>query len=61
MWLLLFCAFDFPHPPTACVVDKCEGNICTIETPEGMVDVPKKPEYYEGKYVVCPFWLIEPT
>ncbi len=54
-------AFDIPNPPTGCVVDKCEGDICTIETPEGFVDVERKSEYHEGKIVVCPFWMIDPT
>jgi len=61
MWWLLLLAFDIPDLPTGCVVDKCEKDICTIETPEGFVDVKRKPEYYEGKIVACPFWLIDPT
>tara|TARA_E500000331_G_C16930843_1_gene571912 strand:- start:77 stop:289 length:213 start_codon:yes stop_codon:yes gene_type:complete len=44
-----------------CVIDRCENNVCTIETPEGTVEVPKKNDYEEGTPVECPLWLIEPT
>ena len=44
-----------------CVIDRCDKNVCTIETPEGTVEVPKKRHYEEGTPVVCPLWLIEPT
>ena len=60
MILLLLMAFDIPKEPK-CVIDRCEGEICVVETPEGFVDVPKKRDYREGKKVVCPFWLIDPT
>jgi len=44
-----------------CIIDRCEDNVCTIETPEGNVEVPKEHDYKEGTPVVCPLWLIEPT
>ena len=44
-----------------CVIDRCEDNVCTVETPEGEVEVEKKKGYREGKKIECPTWLIEPT
>ena len=61
MLLIMILAFAQPKPPTGCFVDRCDEFTCSIETPEGWVEVPKKPHYYEGKEVVCPLWLIEPT
>ena len=60
MILLLLMAFDQPVPPQ-CVIDRCEGKICTVETPEGWVEIDRKPHHYEGKAIVCPVWLVEPT
>ncbi len=60
MFLFLILAFDVTPPPQ-CVIDRCEGEICTVETPEGFVEVAKKAHYKEGVGVVCPFWLIDPT
>jgi len=60
MILLLLMAFDQPAPPE-CVIDRCEGDTCVVETPEGWVDIPRKPYHHEGKGVECPFWLIDPT
>lgn len=37
-----------------CVIDKCEKNTCSVETPEGIVDIKKKTNYEEGKKVICP-------
>lgn len=48
----------------ACVVDSCEQEKCTIETPEGFIVVSKKNNYYEGKKLKiqeCPVELVEPT
>ena len=59
MILLLLIAFDQPSPPE-CVVDRCEGDTCVVETPEGWVDIPRMPYHYEGKEVECPLWLIDP-
>jgi len=59
MILLLLIAFDQPVPPE-CVIDRCEGKICMVETPEGWVDIPRMPYHYEGKEVECPLWLIDP-
>ena len=53
-------AFDVPKEPE-CVIDRCEGDKCVVETPEGWVSVPRKRDHYEGQRVLCPFWLIEPT
>lgn len=60
MILLLLFAFDQPQP-TGCVIDRCEGDICVVDTPEGVVEVPRKRGYHEGKEVECPLWLIDPT
>jgi hypothetical protein len=58
--LLMILAFDVPEEPE-CIIDRCEGSECIVETPEGWVSVPRKADDYEGKRVICPFWLIEPT
>lgn len=47
--------------PKRCVIDRCEDEICVVETPEGTVEIPKKRHYKEGLPIVCPLWLIEPT
>jgi len=60
MILLLLMAFDQPAPPE-CVIDRCESKICTVETPEGWVEIDRKPHHYEGKEIECPLWLIDPT
>ena len=44
-----------------CVIDQCDEDTCTVETPEGWVSIPKKSDYKEGKKIVCPTWLVEPT
>ena len=44
-----------------CVIDRCENKVCTVETPEGTVDVDKKDGYQEGLKIECPIWLVEPT
>ena len=54
-------AYDVPDDYGKCVIDRCEKNVCTIETPEGWVEVAKKKGYDEGMKVECPLWLIEPT
>ena len=64
MILMLFCmiAYGFDTPvPSQCVIDRCEGNVCVVETPEGIVEIPKKPHYKEGVEVICPLWMIDPT
>ena len=64
MPLLIGCpvasAYDVPKEEK-CVIDRCEKDLCTVETPEGWVDIKKKNGYREGSPVVCPLWLIEPT
>jgi hypothetical protein len=60
IWLLTILAFDMPEEPE-CVIDRCEGDECVIETPEGWVSTPRKKDDHEGKKVTCPWWLIEPT
>jgi len=60
IFLLMLLAFDVPKEPE-CVIDRCEGDKCVVETPEGWVSVPRKRDHYEGQRVLCPFWLIEPT
>ena len=68
MYLILFTLFAFKHfdQPEAmvCVVDQCEDNVCVIETPEGWVEVERRPSYYEGKRLPireCPVSNIDPT
>tara|TARA_A100001011_G_C13944763_1_gene688662 strand:+ start:45 stop:266 length:222 start_codon:yes stop_codon:yes gene_type:complete len=53
-------AYEVTKKPE-CIIDQCDEKFCTIETPEGMVTVSKKPDYEEGMAVSCPFHLIEPT
>ena len=60
MLFLLILAFDAPPPPQ-CVIDRCEKDVCTVETPEGTVDIQKKYYYKEGMAIECPLWLIDPT
>jgi len=59
MILLLLMAFDQPVPPE-CVIDRCEGMICIVGTPEGWVEIDRKPYHHEGKEIECPFWLVDP-
>ena len=53
-------AYDAANEPQ-CVIDQCDEDTCTVETPEGWVSIPKKSDYKEGKKIVCPTWLVEPT
>ena len=53
-------AYDVPDQPK-CIIDSCNDNLCNIETPEGWVQVEKEHDYYEGKRITCPTWLVEPT
>ena len=63
--MLLFLLLGFDQPKLKpCVIDMCEGNICVVETPEGIVEVERRPGYYEGKRLdlpECPIDRIEPT
>tara|TARA_R100000406_G_scaffold83481_1_gene66055 strand:- start:110 stop:295 length:186 start_codon:yes stop_codon:yes gene_type:complete len=61
MIFIMLLAFDQPEPPSPCVIDSCEKEICVVETPEGWVEVERKPDYEEGDRITCPLWLIEPT
>ena len=60
IFITLLFAYDVPNPPE-CVIDRCEKEVCTVETPEGWVEVERKSDYEEGKVIECPLWLIEPT
>lgn len=61
-FVIFFCSpYDYPVAPIECVIDRCDNEVCVIETPEGWVEVKKKSDYREGKEVTCPMWLIEPT
>jgi hypothetical protein len=53
-------AYDTPSTPK-CIIDMCEEKLCTVETPEGIVHIEKKPHYEEGMPITCPLWLVEPT
>ncbi len=59
-FILTAMAFDQPKPHE-CVIDRCEDELCVVDTPEGYVQIPKKSHYKEGTPVVCPLWLIDPT
>ena len=59
--LLILLGFDYPKQPSPCVIDVCEEKVCTVETPEGTVDVDKKDGYREGMKIECPIWLVEQT
>jgi len=60
MILLLLIAFNQPVPPE-CIIDRCEGKVCMVETPEGWVEIDRKPYHHEGKEIECPLWLVDPT
>jgi hypothetical protein len=60
MFLILLLAFDQPVPPE-CVIDQCDANFCLVDTPEGIVGIPRRRHYKEGTPVECPIDLIEPT
>ena len=51
-------AHDTPEVPR-CVVDLCDKEVCVIDTPDGTVQVKKKPEYKEGAVVECPEHLFD--
>ena len=60
LFVLGFTYYD-ATPDDKCVIDRCESEFCIVETPEGNVEVDRKPYYYEGKKIECPIWLIDPT
>ncbi len=53
-------AYDTPEIKK-CVIDQCTKDTCSVETPEGWVDIPKKENYEEGMRINCPLHLVEPT
>lgn len=59
-FVVMLLGYDIPKP-SECHIDQCNGEYCSVETPEGWVDIERRPDYYEGKEVECPMWLIEPT
>ena len=61
LFVIFVFGFDQPKPPTGCVIDRCDKEVCVVETPEGWVEVDKKHDYFEGKEITCPLWLVEPT
>lgn len=65
MLLLMIFAFAHEQPEVPmCIVDQCDKEVCVIETPEGWVEVDRRPDYYEGKLLMkdeCPITSIEPT
>ena len=61
-FLILFGALSYDvTPPPKCIIDRCENDYCVIETPEGVVEVKRRPHYREGEKIDCPTWLVEPT
>jgi len=44
-----------------CTIDRCEDNICIVETPEGTVEIDRGTNQNEGDKIVCPVWIVEPT
>ena len=61
MLLLLLAIFKSQPEQPQCAIDQCEDGICTVETPEGTVEIAKKSNYKEGVLITCPTWLVEPT
>ena len=56
-------AYDVKEP-FKCVVDQCDKSFCVVETPEGWVQVDRKPHYEEGLLLTieeCPLDQIDPT
>ena len=53
-------AYDVPSDPK-CTIDQCDEKTCSVETPEGWVDIVRQPYHEEGKKITCPIWLIDPT
>ena len=53
--ILLLMAFN-AIPPAAidCVIDQCDKEVCIIETPQGLISIPKKPSHKEGGEIECP-------
>ena len=49
-WVLLWAFADKQQ----CVVDRCEGEYCVVETPSGLVDVLRKNNHIEGGETKCP-------
>ena len=37
-----------------CTIDRCENMVCSVETPQGFIEVNKKEDYREGKKISCP-------
>jgi SH3-like domain-containing protein len=63
LWCIFLFAFKQPEVKP-CVIDRCEQDVCTIETPEGWVEVARQVGYYEGKRLSvdeCPMSSIDPT
>lgn len=57
-------AYDVESQPYKCVVDQCEKVFCVVETPEGWIQVERKPHYEEGLLLPieeCPVDKIDPT
>lgn len=61
LFIIFTIGLNSQETPYKCVIDQCDDSVCTVETPEGWVDIPKRPDYGEGTRVVCPLWLIDPT
>ena len=53
-------AYDVPDKPK-CVIDQCNKETCSVETPEGWVEIKRLNGYKEGKKIDCPTHLVEPT
>lgn len=49
-WFLLWAFAEVQQ----CVVDRCEGEYCVVETPSGFVDVLRKDKHTEGGQTQCP-------
>lgn len=43
-----------PPASTDCVIDQCDKEVCIIETPQGLISIPKKPSHKEGGEIECP-------
>jgi hypothetical protein len=55
MILILLLAFKSNYDQVSlCTIDRCSKTVCFLETPEGFIEVIKKPEYSEGTQIDCP-------
>lgn len=59
MIILFVLGFNHVSILSHCVIDRCEGNFCLIETPSGVIDIERKQGYEEGMSIECPVDVME--